>query len=553
VHCAFDSESTLPTTEGLRTLYKCSNCVSVNQIGGTNGCTKRGMEMVIPRSPEHWSAMQDFVGAENMASYFQVIPGVSKPSSGYNSCGNTGPAMNSDDCLDWDATDGGAWFIRDTPFGEPNGDYQGNCLLGVNDISDITAIAFNDWNCNDYSGSQYVCSFNIPAPALPTSCAAVKAANPEAGSDYYRLDTGVGHGGVLVYCGFDSESTLPGQEGLRTYYKCSNCVSVNQVGVTNGCTKRGLEMVIPRTAEHWAAMETFVGAENMASYFQVIPGVSKNSGGASSCGNEANNMNSNECIEWVAADGGAWFIRDSPYGEPNGNYQANCFLGVNDITNVNAIAFDDWDCNFYSGSQYLCSENVPAPALPTSCSAVKAANPLASSGFYTIDTGANVGYGYDIYCDFSGSEMHSYYACEDCTSVNSRYVQDGCAKRGMQMVIPRSQDHWTKIQSFVTDNTDGTMSDYFRIIPGVYKQGSGGSSCGADGSNMNSDDCSDWRALDGGAWFIRDTPYGEPNGNYQGSCYLGVNDISDVTNIAFDDWDCNFYSGTQYICSLNGA
>ena len=38
-------------------------------------------------------------------------------------------------------------------------------------------------------------------------------------------------------------------------------------------------------------------------------------------------MNSESCGHAVATDGGRWWIRDTAYSEPNGDWTAGCFLG----------------------------------------------------------------------------------------------------------------------------------------------------------------------------------------------------------------------------------
>ena len=43
---------------------------------------------------------------------------------------------------------------------------------------------------------------------------------------------------------------------------------------------------------------------------------------------------------WVTEDGSPWWLRDSSYGEPNGDYHANCYMDLTtDPANFNEIAF----------------------------------------------------------------------------------------------------------------------------------------------------------------------------------------------------------------------
>merc|ERR1719247_585392 len=58
-----------------------------------------------------------------------------------------------------------------------------------------------------------------------------------------------------------------------------------------------------------------------------------------------------------------------------------------------------------------------------------------------------------------------------------------------------------------------------------------------------------WKAIDGGSWFIRDTPFTEPDGHYQPGCWLSMDGWT-KGDYKFDDSNCDF-SVTNYICSTN--
>jgi hypothetical protein len=88
-------------------------------------------------------------------------------------------------------------------------------------------------------------------------------------------------------------------------------------------------------------------------------------------------------------------------------------------------------------------------------------------------------------------------------------------------------------------------------MPGVTKGGSGGNYTGCIMRNPNSygSGCPDWGVPDGGRWWMRDSTYGEPNGNYTGNCWLSMYKF-DPNDIQFDDNYCLF-STSKYICSTN--
>ena len=76
------------------------------------------MQMVIPRSREHWVSLKQKFGT----TYFSTVPGIYKPSDGGN---YTSVAMNSKAMPEggYRALDGGEWWLRDTPFEQPDGNY----------------------------------------------------------------------------------------------------------------------------------------------------------------------------------------------------------------------------------------------------------------------------------------------------------------------------------------------------------------------------------------------------------------------------------------------
>ena len=62
-----------------------------------------------------------------------------------------------------------------------------------------------------------------------------------------------------------------------------------------------------------------------------------------------------------------------------------------------------------------------------------------------------------------------------------------------------------------------------------------------------------WTSVAGEPWFLRETTYHEPNGNYRSGCWLTTNYGSgwiDGEGFTVDDFDCN-YCFTNYLCSTN--
>ena len=60
---------------------------------------------------------------------------------------------------------------------------------------------------------------------------------------------------------------------------------------------------------------------------------------------------------WRTRDGSAWWLRSTRYNEPNGDYNANCFLDLwRTPANENAVTWNDGRCNYRSNS-YYCQPN----------------------------------------------------------------------------------------------------------------------------------------------------------------------------------------------------
>jgi len=126
---------------------------------------------------------------------------------------------------------------------------------------------------------------------------------------------------------------------------------------------------------------------------------------------------------------------------------------------------------------------------------------------------------------------------------------NSCAEVGMHMVVPRTEAHFdAMLREFGTD--------YFQIVPGII----GNSDASMSGKVMKSTAWSDpssmvpavdsvWKAVDGGDWYLRDTPFTEPHGAYTPGCWMSMLKWQQG-NYHFAANDCD-YSSNNYICSTN--
>jgi hypothetical protein len=139
----------------------------VGYVTDTNGGTPLGLDLVMPRSKYHWRAMQNAViNASSVGSfydYFRTSYGVYRNTNEYG-WNFTANAMNSSDptaSQAWAVKDGGRWWLRDTPYSEPNGDYTLNGLLsgGMYDGWNLGDFNFNDGSTY-FTGNYYLVSTN---------------------------------------------------------------------------------------------------------------------------------------------------------------------------------------------------------------------------------------------------------------------------------------------------------------------------------------------------------------------------------------------------------
>ena len=133
-----------------------TTCINTNNAFAHDTCAANGLQVLIPRSKSHWVSLIDRFGTD---PFKQVMAGVYKPRNGES---YTFVAMNSGAMPEngYKALDGGEWWIRDTKYSEPSGDYTKGCWLGTWGVENHP-FTFNDANGN-YKTNLYMCSDNNP-------------------------------------------------------------------------------------------------------------------------------------------------------------------------------------------------------------------------------------------------------------------------------------------------------------------------------------------------------------------------------------------------------
>jgi len=142
---------------------------SVSYATDVNGGTPLGLDLVSPRSKYHWRAMANAVKSARpsgeFSDYFLTSYGIYRATTEFGGNFPEDSMNSSDDVagLAWRAKDGGRWWLRDTPYSEPNGDYLLNALLGggVSATWNLEDILFNDSYANYSTGNFYLVSTNV--------------------------------------------------------------------------------------------------------------------------------------------------------------------------------------------------------------------------------------------------------------------------------------------------------------------------------------------------------------------------------------------------------
>ena len=209
---------------------------------------------------------------------------------------------------------------------------------------------------------------------------------------------------------------------------------------------------------------------------------------------------------------------------------------------------------FIASSDNATSVNLSASGTYTplySCKTIKQTDGSAGSGLYWIDTDGTGGQApFEAYCDMTtDGGGYTHIGVENGLQTYRSTDSNSCPA-GMNIVVPRTQAHWDSLFAYETFRNQqlGQSLDYFAIVPGISKPGDGGN---YTSSVMRSGSVSDWRALDGGAWFLRSSTFSEPNGDYTANCWLGLySGNRDSGNLGFNDGSCS-YSAVHYICSTN--
>lgn len=202
-------------------------------------------------------------------------------------------------------------------------------------------------------------------PSNPaTSGYALHQSNPWLPNAYYWIKSPSMPNALQMYVDI--------KNGGFDYYKINNGISVSSVSSTHSGTSLGLELMIPRNQEHWKSIYNYIYnilGSDYPTYLPALPIYKTFDAGdytsyAMFDPRYGNNGSYNGAPDWRCKDGGLWYIRHEPFGEPNGDYTANTFLGTYSIatypqwkTSYQSSGFNDITNGYSTGSNYIVSTN----------------------------------------------------------------------------------------------------------------------------------------------------------------------------------------------------
>jgi len=134
-------------------LIVCRNGKDVRKSTDPTSCPA-GWKIWAPEKKSDWQTIKE-LNLHNVKNPDFLVD-VTRPANG---CGGCRAPMNSKEPTqaEWRTSNGAPWWLRDSRFGEPNGDYTANCYLRFWNTHDPNNIGFNDAWCR-YHSRDYLCT-----------------------------------------------------------------------------------------------------------------------------------------------------------------------------------------------------------------------------------------------------------------------------------------------------------------------------------------------------------------------------------------------------------
>jgi hypothetical protein len=195
--------------------------------------------------------------------------------------------------------------------------------------------------------------------------------------------------------------------------------------------------------------------------------------------------------------------------------------------------------------------------------------PALASGWYWIKS-ASMPNALEMYVDMTeDGGGYDFYFITAGPAVSTVTASNGGTDLGLDLVMPRSKNHWKAMSNAVLAGIargaskvgSGTYASFFQTAYGIYRTTNAGNGGGdyttkvmRHSSYGGTNNAADWKVKDGGRWWLRDDTYGEPNGDYGSGGLLGGGGLPNpysLTNIDFNDLTSNYSTGLYYLVSTN--
>jgi len=299
-------------------LVKCVGCLDVYRSTDKDSCPD-GTKLFSPRSRTDWKT---FIASTAPVRSPNWIIDITRPQNGCGGC--TKSPMSKDIAAQnsWVTSDGSAWWLRSTTYSEPNGDYTANCYLDLwHTPRHEDSITFNDKSCS-YHSNAYFCQ----AKQISTK--------PKHGSP--------------PGCNCDKVE-LVGKYSAGLLLKCIGCLDVRRANDKNSCPE-GTKIFSPRSREDWL---TFIQSANALRSPHWIIDITRPQNGCGGCTQTPMNFETPQQTSWKTEDKSPWWLRSTKYSEPNGDYEASCYLDLwHNPANSDSVTFNDQKCGYHSNAYY---------------------------------------------------------------------------------------------------------------------------------------------------------------------------------------------------------
>lgn len=228
------------------------------------------------------------------------------------------------------------------------------------------------------------------------------------------------------------------------------------------------------------------------------------------------------------------------------SFDATVSNGTNSTVRAFSITkkwFDGSTQALAAPSGYWLAQNIGSAYLGSGTYWIKSASMPTALQMYVNMT--EEGGGYDFYRIQNGISVSAYNEPNSGTPL------------GLDLVMPRSKYHWKAMRDYVTNVLGSSDYTYFANVSGIYRTANtvGGNyttyPMRSEHYNTGGGYAPDWKVKDGGRWWLRDTPYTEPNGDYTLGGFLGNMDRGSFPSGTYAYADLLFNDGGSYATSVN--